>query len=79
MTNEIMPKLERLTPGGAAYLNEANFRQPDWKWAFYGPYYGQLEIIKAKYDPSDLFYALGAVGSDRWTQKEDGRLCRAGT
>ncbi|KAF2199991.1 hypothetical protein GQ43DRAFT_374931 [Delitschia confertaspora ATCC 74209] len=76
MTNEILPKLERLTPRGAAYLNEANYMQPDWQWVFYGPNYGKLNLIKAKYDPSDVFYALGAVGSDRWAQRSDGRLCR---
>jgi hypothetical protein len=76
MTNTLIPLLAELTPNGAAYLNEADFQQPDWKWVFYGPNYGQLDEIKSQYDPLDVFYALGAVGSDLWEQREDGRLCR---
>lgn len=57
-------------------LNEADFRQPDFKSVFYGSHYDKLNAIKAKYDPEDRFYALTAVGSDRWAQQQDGRLCR---
>ncbi|TGO08753.1 hypothetical protein BTUL_0193g00050 [Botrytis tulipae] len=76
MTNTIGPALAALTPNGAVYLNEADFQQPNWQTAFYGANYGRLNTIKAKYDPLDRFYALGAVGSDRWTQRIDGRLCK---
>lgn len=76
MTDTLIPLLAELTPNGAAYLNEADFQQPDWKQAFYGPNYDLLNEIKSQYDPSDVFYALGAVGSDRWEQRKDGRLCR---
>ena len=76
MTNDLLPQLEKLTPNGGAYLNEADFRQPDFKSVFYGNHYDKLNAIKAKYDPEDRFYALTAVGSDRWAQKQDGRLCR---
>ena len=76
MTDELLPQLERLTPNGAAYLNEADFRQPDWKPVFYGSHYDRLNKIKAQYDPDGRFYALQAVGSDRWTQQLDGRLCK---
>ena len=76
MTNTLIPKLAALTPSGAAYLSEADFQQPNWKSVLYGANYGTLDQIKAQYDPLDLFYALGAVGSDRWTQTADGRLCR---
>lgn len=77
MTDVLMPKLAELTPNGAAYLNEADFRQPDWKEVFYGPNYDKLEAIKNKYDPNHLFYAITAVGSDYWEVAEDGRLCKA--
>jgi len=43
---------------------QADFRQPDWKSAFYGENYKSLSQIKAKYDPHSVFYALTAVGSD---------------
>ncbi|PQE24846.1 FAD linked oxidase N-terminal protein [Rutstroemia sp. NJR-2017a BVV2] len=76
ITNTITPALAALTPNGAAYLNEADFQQPNWQEVFYGANYDRLNSIKAKYDPLDRFYALGAVGSDRWTEKTDGRLCR---
>ncbi|KAF2180460.1 FAD-binding domain-containing protein [Zopfia rhizophila CBS 207.26] len=75
LTDDILPELERLTPNGAAYLNEANFQQPDFQSVLYGRNYNRLDAIKGKYDPDDIFYALTAVGSDRWIQKKDGRLC----
>jgi len=78
MTKSFMPKLEALTPNGGAYLNEGDFQQPDWQRAFYGINYPALSAIKRKYDPDDLFYGLTAVGSERWTQHSDGRLCRTG-
>ncbi|GAB7336408.1 hypothetical protein MBLNU13_g09126t1 [Cladosporium sp. NU13] len=77
MTETLIPKLQELTPNGAAYLNEADFRQPDWKDVFYGANYVQLESIKNKYDPDHIFYATTAVGSDYWTLQEDGRLCKS--
>lgn len=75
LTNEILPELERATPNGAVYLNEADFQQPDWQSAFYGSSWDRLSSVKAKYDPQGIFYALGAVGSERWSQQSDGRLC----
>lgn len=77
MTDVLMPKLVELTPNGSAYLNEADFRQPDFKKVFYGANYPKLEAIKNKYDPYHLFYAVTAVGSDYWEPQEDGRLCKA--
>jgi hypothetical protein len=77
MTDVLMPKLAELTPMGSAYLNEADFRQEDWKDVFYGENYPRLESIKNKYDPNHLFYAVTAVGSDYWEPQEDGRLCKA--
>ncbi|EPE26383.1 hypothetical protein GLAREA_02295 [Glarea lozoyensis ATCC 20868] len=76
MTKVLTPQLASLAPDGGAYLNEVDFQQPDWKYVFYGRHYNKLNIIKSNYDPNDLFYALGAVGSDRWKQILDGRLCR---
>ena len=79
MTNKYLPPVEDLTPGGGAYLNEANFQQPDYQTAFYGGNYDRLLQIKDKYDPDQIFYALTAVGSDRWyeDQSRGGRLCPA--
>ncbi|PCG97577.1 FAD-binding, type 2 [Penicillium occitanis (nom. inval.)] len=77
MTNDYIPRLKALAPNSGAYMNEADFRQPDFQQAFFGANYQQLQAVKAKYDPDDLFYALTAVNSDQWTELEDGRLCKA--
>ncbi|KAI0436258.1 FAD-binding domain-containing protein [Xylaria telfairii] len=66
ITYDLIPSLERLTPAGAAYLNEADFQQLDFQKAIYGDHYIRLRDIKRKYDPKDLFYA-----------KTAGRLCRS--
>lgn len=77
MTDVLVPKLAELTPHGSCYLNEGDFRQPDFQSVFYGAdNYKRLSEIKARYDPDDVFYALTAVGSEKWQLHEDGRLCR---
>ncbi|OQD79836.1 hypothetical protein PENANT_c043G07633 [Penicillium antarcticum] len=75
MTDVLVPSLSNLAPESGAYLNEGDFRQPDFKTAFYGKSYDKLRSIKAKYDPHDLFYGLTAVGSDEWTVSNSGRMC----
>ncbi|MCJ1377384.1 hypothetical protein MMC17_000479 [Xylographa soralifera] len=76
LTEIIVPQLEALSPGSGCYMNEANFRQPNWQEDFYGSNYEALRAIKKKYDPEDLFYATTAVGSEAWVMEGDGRLCR---
>jgi hypothetical protein len=71
------PALEKLTPGGAAYLNEADFNQPDWQRVFYGENYPRLLSIKKKYDPDNVFWGRTAVGSEALEVTPDGRLCPA--
>ncbi|KAL4931426.1 FAD-dependent oxidoreductase [Aspergillus undulatus] len=77
MTEVYVPKLRGLAPRSGAYLNEGDFRQPNFQRVFYGENYAQLRSIKGKYDPDEMFYALTGVGSERWVQREDGRLCQA--
>lgn len=79
MTDELMPELAELTPGGNAYLNEGDFLQPDFQSVFYGDNYNRLLEIKQKYDPDNIFYAKTAVGSEYWEPQKDGRLCKANT
>ncbi|RAL62696.1 hypothetical protein DID88_004539 [Monilinia fructigena] len=43
MVNDIIPQFEALTPGGGSYMNEANFRQPNWQEAFFGKNYDSGE------------------------------------
>ncbi|PWY81692.1 FAD binding domain protein [Aspergillus sclerotioniger CBS 115572] len=79
MTNVLVPQLEAPTPpgeDGGAYLNEGDFNQPDWQSVFYGVNYDRLLEIKDTYDPDQVFYGRTAVGSERWIEYEDGRLCR---
>jgi Berberine and berberine like/FAD binding domain len=75
MTQVVGPALKSISPGSGAYLNEANFQEPNWKEEFYGINYERLVKIKRKYDPESLFYAVTAVGSDSWRTDGDGRLC----
>lgn len=75
MTDEFIPRLMNLAPNSGAYMNEANFQQPNFQQAFFGCNYDALLKIKNKYDPNDIFYALTAVGSDQWVEENDGRLC----
>ncbi|ORY67580.1 FAD binding domain-containing protein [Pseudomassariella vexata] len=71
------PKLDSLMPESpAAYLNEANFREPDFQRLFYGDNYQRLLEVKHKYDPLGVFWGTTAVGSEGWAIKEDERLCR---
>ena len=78
MTTQIfLPLLETLTPNGGAYLNEADFQQPDFQRVLYGANYQRLRAIKKQYDPYDMFYAVTAVGSESWYEDKTkgGRLC----
>ncbi|OTB02672.1 hypothetical protein M426DRAFT_322434 [Hypoxylon sp. CI-4A] len=75
MTNNLLSELRSITPNGASYLNEADFQEPDFQTTFYGVNYEKLLAIKTKYDPDHIFYAWTAVGSDRWEERIDGRLC----
>ncbi|KAI1747183.1 hypothetical protein F4782DRAFT_535708 [Xylaria castorea] len=76
LTKFIMPTIEAATPGGGAYLNEANFQQPNWQDMFYGTNYRRLKGIKDRVDPLGVFYARTAVGSEEWAEDTDGRLCQ---
>ncbi|UKZ76210.1 hypothetical protein TrVFT333_003907 [Trichoderma virens FT-333] len=76
ITNVVQPVIEAATPGAGAYMNEADFQQPDFQETFFGANYPQLLKIKKKYDPKGLLYARAAVGSEAWTVAENGRMCR---
>ncbi|KAK0505036.1 FAD-binding domain-containing protein [Armillaria luteobubalina] len=69
-----LPILEQIAgSSGAAYSNEADSLEEDFKTTFFGPHYPRLEDIKRRYDPNDLFIVAAGVGSDQWDK--DG-LCR---
>lgn len=77
ITNEFVPLITSVTPGSGAYMNEADFNQPNWKQTFYGSNWDRLLTIKNKWDPNALFYNLKGVGSDVWTVAANGRMCKA--
>ncbi|KAI0469377.1 FAD/FMN-containing isoamyl alcohol oxidase-like protein MreA [Xylaria cf. heliscus] len=71
--------LRTTTPGAGTYMNEATWDNPHWKEDYFGPNYQTLLGIKEKYDPTYVFWANAAVGSDTyWTVSADERLCRVG-
>jgi FAD/FMN-containing dehydrogenase len=76
ITNNFVEKMKEVVPDGGAYLNEADINDPDWQQNFYGGLYDRLDEVKRKYDPNDIFHAKTGVGSHRWAEREDGRLCR---
>jgi hypothetical protein len=87
LQENILQPWRDITPvseGGGTYLNEATVMEPDWQDSFYGGYYARLSDVKRKWDPSDVFYATTAVGSERWVvkdgnqgvQTQNGRLCK---
>jgi FAD/FMN-containing dehydrogenase len=59
-----MQLLREATPGGGAYVNEADYFEPDWRRSFWGEQYPRLLAIKRKYDPTGLFTCHHCVGSD---------------
>lgn len=77
MTNVIMPKVEAVTPGSGAYVNEADFRQPNYQDVFWGDNYKDLLEVKEKWDPEHFFFVPKGVGSEIWSIAEDGRMCKS--
>ncbi|OAA56221.1 FAD-binding, type 2 [Niveomyces insectorum RCEF 264] len=68
--------MKGLAPNTGAYMNEANKFETDWQKTFWGDNYPRLLDIKRKVDPTDVFWCTPCVGSERWAEKKDGRLCR---
>ncbi|QRV90344.1 FAD-binding domain protein [Ceratobasidium sp. AG-Ba] len=48
----------------AAYFNEADPQEPQWKKAFFGKHYDRLLKIKHKVDPQGVFTCNRCIGSD---------------
>lgn len=62
--NGAMALLRAGIPNSGAYSNEADYFEPDWQQAFWGPHYERLLAIKRKYDPTNLFRVHHGVGSE---------------
>lgn len=76
MTTTIIPALQKLAPESGSYMNEGDFRQRDFQKAFYGDNYARLMEVKSKWDPEGFFWGVTGVGSEPWSIKMDGRLCK---
>lgn len=85
-TNNWTKPLRDLTPGAGSYSSEGDLLEPDWQQSFYGggAIYDRLAKFKQQVDPTGLFYAHQAVGSEYWyvtdqlegLPTQNGRLCR---
>ncbi|KAB8291646.1 hypothetical protein EYC80_006446 [Monilinia laxa] len=72
-----------VSPKAGAYMSEADILEPNFQQAFYGTNYDRLYRLKQKYDPTGLFYAPTAVGSENWyitdqltgIPTQNGKLC----
>jgi len=84
VTFDWMERLRVVSPGSGGYLNEGDIMEPNFQQAFYGENYARLLKIKKEVDPSGLFWAPTAVGSEdwyvadqeEWLTLQTGRLCR---
>ncbi|KAF7879033.1 hypothetical protein EAF04_000233 [Stromatinia cepivora] len=74
VTNVPVPALQKLVSNPAAYLNEADFNQPNWQQVIYGANYAKLLSIKNKYDPNGIFWGSTVVGSEAWAALQDRTL-----
>lgn len=81
----VLGPLQKITPGGGAYGNEADVSEVNWQQSFWGENYPRLLQLKQKYDPNMLFYGHHAVGTEGWmiddkgivgVQSTNGALCR---
>lgn len=83
LTEEAMPAIREVTPGGGTYVNEADAREPEWQESFWGGNYERLAAVKKEVDPEGVFWAWLGVGSEEWSvdgnrlpEVQNGRLCR---
>ncbi len=84
LTNDWMAKWRAVSPGAGSYMSEGDINEPNFQQSFYGEYYPRLYALKQQYDPTGLFYAPTAVGSEDWYitgqlplfPTQNGRLCK---
>ncbi|KAK4160453.1 bifunctional solanapyrone synthase [Cladorrhinum sp. PSN259] len=84
LTNDWMAAWRAVSPGAGSYGSEGDINEPNFQQSFYGSYYPRLLALKKKYDPTGLFYAPTAVGSEDWyitgqvpwIPTQNGKLCR---
>ncbi|KAH7021908.1 isoamyl alcohol oxidase [Ilyonectria destructans] len=70
--------LREAGPKGYAYINEADPFLPNFPDHFWGPaVYPKLKVIRQKWDPDMVFFAMATVGTEKWEViEENTRLCK---
>jgi hypothetical protein len=78
ITHNKTATLRDLSPDTGAYFNEADLHEVNWQQSFWGANYAKLRRIKHKYDPGDVLWCRGCVGSEAWEERRDrdGGLCK---
>lgn len=71
--------LRKLAPHMGTYSNEADVNTPDAQKAFFGSNLPRLLKIKSRVDPWGLFWCKTCVGSEMWSETDDGELCLSRT
>jgi FAD/FMN-containing dehydrogenase len=65
--DQSMAELRKIAPNADSYVSETNFFEPSWQESFWGSNYPTLRAVKAKYDPTGLFFVHHGVGSEEWS------------
>ena len=59
--------LRVVAPQAGSYLSESNFFNADWKRDYWGDNHARLAEVKAKFDPTGLFFVHHGVGCEAWS------------
>jgi FAD/FMN-containing dehydrogenase len=62
-----MRRLRQAAPGSGSYVAESSFFNENWRQDYWGEHYARLRRIKARYDPTGLFFTHHGVGSEDWS------------
>jgi FAD/FMN-containing dehydrogenase len=62
-----MNELRKLVPDPGSYVSESNFFEQSWQQSYWRANYPRLRAVKAKYDPTGLFFVHHGVGSEEWS------------
>jgi FAD/FMN-containing dehydrogenase len=62
-----MNELRKIVPNAGSYVSESNYFEQSWQRSFWGANYPRLRAVKAKYDPTGLFFVHHGVGSEEWS------------
>ncbi|MBT9465595.1 FAD-dependent oxidoreductase [Hydrogenophaga sp.] len=61
-----MDEVRKLVPNAGSYVAESDYFNTGWQQSFWGLNYPRLASVKAKYDPTGLFFVHHGVGSESW-------------